>query len=65
MQIDIHGVAGSLSEFPWRNYSGPDGVIKLDGNEYKFFTFPTGFSAHWVRFVASGPGRVSTTLHYT
>ena len=63
IQVDIHGIAGSLAEFPWRNYT--DGVIALAGNSYSFFTFPPGFSAHWVRFVVDGPARVSTTLHYT
>ena len=28
MQVDIHGIAGSLPEFPWRNYGG-DGVFTL------------------------------------
>ena len=45
----------------WRRYA----VLAVDGGGYANHVFPTGFSAHWVRFRASQCCTASAQLHYT
>lgn len=40
-------------------------TLKVPANGAASHTFPTGFSAHWVRLVADIDARVTAQLHYT
>jgi len=41
------------------------GVIKIGPNGYASYTFPSGFSAHWVRVVSDTTCTATAQLHYT
>ena len=40
-------------------------TVEVPANGYRAHVFPTGFSAHWVRFRASADCRATAQLHYT
>jgi len=49
---------------PWNNLT----TVTVQGSGaggYGFYAFPTGYSAHWVRFVTDVPANVTAYLTYT
>jgi hypothetical protein len=66
VEIDFTGSAGHLGAHtfmqPWNNMTTL--VITPDA-PYAYYVFPIGFSAHWVRFVASADCNCTAFLHYT
>jgi len=45
----------------WRSYR----KITVPAGGYEAFTFPTGFSAHWIRLTSDQSCRATAHLHYT
>lgn len=39
--------------------------VVVSSGEYQPYTFPSGFSAHWVRVVASSNCTATAYFHYT
>ena len=45
----------------WKTY----GIVSVDAREYEFHTFPTGFSAHWVRVTSDSDCNATAYFTYT
>jgi hypothetical protein len=39
--------------------------VAVEGNGYRYVTFPPGFSAHWCRVTSDSDARLSAIFHYT
>lgn len=65
IQVDFTGAAGHRGRWqymePWNTLA----TVAVPVGGYAFYTFPVGFSAHWVRFVASNTANATAWLTYT
>lgn len=73
VQVDVTGAAGHLKEEAWQDFTSlAISSGGATGTPYRFFNFPYGFSAHWVRLVVSkldsgsaAGCAVTAIFHYT
>ncbi|XP_064613873.1 LOW QUALITY PROTEIN: uncharacterized protein LOC135477633 [Liolophura sinensis] len=61
IEIDYTGTAGHMSGEDWNVLTR----IGVYNGGYNYYTFPPGFSAHWVRVVASANCTATAYFHYT
>lgn len=71
IQVDFDGAAGhrggDYMMEPWSTLATVTVNASASdlGASYAYYTFPDGFSAHWVRFVASADCNATAYLTYT
>jgi hypothetical protein len=65
IQIDFLGYATlGVDDFvvcPWNNVT----TVTVQPGGYNFYVFPTGLSAHWVRFITDSNANATAYLTYT
>jgi len=65
VQVDFTGAAGHRGDNmfmePWSTLT----AVSVPVGGYAFYIFPTGFSAHWVRVVASADCNCTAQFTYT
>jgi hypothetical protein len=59
--VDVDIEVDFLGTGAWVRYR----TVTVPAREYVNHVFPPGYSAHWVRFVAGGAGRITAQLTYT
>lgn len=60
-RVDVHLEIDFMGNGRWHRYR----TVRVESHGYECFTFPSGFSAHWIRLVPSAPCRATGQFAYT